>query len=193
MKRNVLPLLLLALSSLLHALSMEGDRASFEITGVIGSTMSVWADLNYTDEYAFFLNEGLDNDKSEYLVRSSDHGLQIGTWGMVSNYANTTLTITHDKLMPREGGGYEGIEYRLYIQYPEPDDGSRISRTYCYSSAGPYPSSFSRIYNTAGSLTSFGRMGLYVQLDLDSLAELDVLAAPSGAYLSTITLSVMAQ
>lgn len=171
---------------------LETDRSGIELTGVIGSTMNLWADLNYSGDYAFYLNDGIDNDKAEYLVNSSDHGYQIGTWGLVSNQANTMVTITHDKLKPASGGSYGGIEYRLYIQYPEPDNLTETARSYCYSSTSYWQSSFSVTYNTSATLTSFNKMGLFVQLDMDSLTKLDDDNAPAGEYASTITLTASA-
>ncbi|MDY5500688.1 MAG: hypothetical protein SPF89_11330 [Sphaerochaetaceae bacterium] len=187
-------LALFALASSLYAANrvLETDRSGIELTGVIGSTMSLWADLNYSGDYAFYLNDGIDNDKAEYLVNSSDHGFQIGTWGLVSNQANTKVTITHDKLKPVDASTYEGIEYRLYIQYPEPDNLTETTMGSCYSSTSYWQSSFSVTYNTSATLTSFSKMGLFVQLDMDSLTKLDDDNAPFGEYASTITLTASA-
>ncbi len=102
------------------------------------------------------------------------------------------VTITHDKLKPASGGSYGGIEYRLYIQYPEPDNLTETARSYCYSSTSYRQSSFSVTYNTSATLTSFNKMGLFVQLDMDSLTKLDDDNAPFGEYASTITLTASA-
>lgn len=187
-------LTLFALASSLCAANrvLETDRSGIELTGVIGSTMSLWADLNYSGDYAFYLNDGIDNDKAEYLVNTSDHGFQIGTWGLVSNQANTTVTITHDKLKPVGASTYEGIEYRLYVQYPKPDDPTKTAMGYCCSSTTS-PTSVSVTYNTSSTLTSFSKMGLFVRLDMGSLTDLDDDNAPSDEYSSTIALTASAE
>lgn len=188
-------LLLMMLSTLCfplfaRSISLETDRSGVELTGVIGSALHLSTSLNYTTEYAFFLNEGIDNDKADYLVSSSDHGYQIGYWGLVSNRANTTVTFTHDKLKPLNGTAYGGVEYKLYIQCPKLDDLDNSEWNYCYSmEGGRSPNTFSVTYNTTSPLTSFSRKGLCVQLVMDSLSQLDADNAPSGEYVSTITLT----
>ena len=191
-KKLIIIFLLILTFSPLSSAKLERDRSAVEVTGVIGSTVSMWADLIYNEDYAFYLNDAIDNEKADYLINSSNHGYQIATWGIVTNLENTTVKITHDKLMSITDNSYSGIEYKLFVDYQDPDDSTSKSRTFCYSEEGEYAQkTFSQTYNVDVAMTSFKNMGLYVQLDVDSLSDIE--DAPSGEYISTITLTTSAQ